>query len=172
MNIVRTVSPNAVLAEHGLIDVGEDGKIRDYTAFCKSAALSTHVYMKDPTDRDALRRTYELLSFMCDEGLYGISRVLTAEEARREEHLAGGFSFVLESDGYSSFTNEWTRPLVRPLDISDYRFGRATHGHNPDKGPQAHNAVFRPGHKARRGRYARQAGGPGAHDREDAGAYR
>ena len=62
--------------------------------------------------------------------------MFTAEEAQREEHLAGGFSFVLESDGFSAFTNEWRRPYVRNLDVSDYRFGRATHGHLPEKGPQ------------------------------------
>ena len=26
--------------------------------------------------------------------------------------------------------------MVKQLDLSDYRYGKATHGHNPDKGPQ------------------------------------
>ncbi|NLG25169.1 MAG: alkaline phosphatase family protein [Clostridiales bacterium] len=161
LNIVRTVSPNAMLAERGLIEVAADGSIGDYTAFCKSAAMSSHVYLKDPGDRDACRRTRELLKWMCAEGVYGISRVYTAEEVAREERLAGGFSFVLESDGYSSFTNEWTRPLVRPLDVGDYRFGRATHGHHPDKGPQPTMLCFgpdiRPGAVVERGRLVDQA---------------
>ena len=73
---------------------------------------------------------------MRDEGVYGISRVYTAEEAAKEEHLAGDFSFVIEGDGYTSFAEDWNRPMVKQLDLTDYRFGRATHGHNPDKGPQ------------------------------------
>ena len=35
-----------------------------------------------------------------------------------------------------SFSNACTRPLVRPADNSDYKFGHATHGYHPDKGPQ------------------------------------
>ena len=68
----------------------------------------------------------------------------TAEEAEREEHLKGGFSFVLESDGFSSFSNDWKEPYVRTLDNSDYRFGHATHGHQPDKGPQPTLIAFGP----------------------------
>ncbi|HSK69833.1 MAG TPA: alkaline phosphatase family protein, partial [Candidatus Limnocylindria bacterium] len=146
---VRTVSPTAVFAEHGLITVGENGEFLDYAACCKSTALSAQVWLKDPQDMKVYEKTRELLDFMCREGIYGISRVYTAEEAQREERLAGGFSFVLESDGYSAFTNDWLRPIVKNLDVTDYRFGRATHGHHPDKGPQptmmAFGPSFRPG---------------------------
>ena len=48
----------------------------------------------------------------------------------------GDFSFVLESDGFTSFGEAWTRPLIRPVDNSDYRYGKATHGHAPELGPQ------------------------------------
>lgn len=144
LNISRSVSPNAMLAKHGLIDVDADGKITDWRAFCKSAALSSQVYLKDPSDKQAYDATYALLSDMCKAGIYGISRVYTAEEAEREEHLKGGFSFVLESDGFSSFSNDWKGPYVRTLDNSDYRFGHATHGHQPDKGPQPTLIAFGP----------------------------
>lgn len=144
MGIVRTVSPNVLLAENGLIDVREDDSIRDYAAFCKSSAMSSQVYLKDPGDREAYQKTYALLLRMQQEGVYGISRIYTAEEALREEHLSGGFSFVLESDGYSAFINAWTRPIVRTLDVSDYRSGRATHGHHPEKGPQPTMLGFGP----------------------------
>ena len=73
---------------------------------------------------------------MAADGLYGFGRVYTAREVREEEGLYGGFSFVLETDGYTSFSNACTRPFVRPADNSDYKFGRATHGYHPDKGPQ------------------------------------
>ena len=145
MNITRTVSPNVVLAENGLIDVDGDGKIKSMRAFCKSTALSSLVYVTDPTARDEV---YALLCGMRDEGIYGISRVFTREEAQTEERLAGDFEFVLESDGFSSFTNDWVRPIVRSLDTGDYRFGRATHGHLPEKGPQPTLIAFGPHIKA------------------------
>lgn len=47
---------------------------------------------------------------MADEGIYGISEVLTAEQAKKYYHLSGEFSFVIESDGYTSFHDDWRRP--------------------------------------------------------------
>ena len=44
---------------------------------------------------------------MRDEGIYGISEVLTTEEAEARDHLGGDFSFVIESDGYTSFSEDW-----------------------------------------------------------------
>ncbi|HSK68193.1 MAG TPA: ectonucleotide pyrophosphatase/phosphodiesterase, partial [Candidatus Limnocylindria bacterium] len=46
LNIVRTVSPNAVFADHGLITVGENGEFVDYAACCKSTALSAQVWLR------------------------------------------------------------------------------------------------------------------------------
>ena len=43
---------------------------------------------------------------------------------------------MLETDGYTTFSEDWVRPMIKNLDVSDYRFGHATHGHNPDKGAQ------------------------------------
>ena len=133
LNITRSIALNALLAEKGLLTVGEDGQVADYVAIAKSTGLSAQIYLKDEKDHD---RVYDALKSMVEDGLYGFERVYTAEEADREEGLSGKFAFVLETDGYTSFSNAWTRPLVRRVDNSDYKFGRATHGHHPDKGPQ------------------------------------
>ena len=144
LNITRTISPTVLFAENGLLEVDAQGNLADWTAFAKSAALSTHVYLKDPDDRAAHDRIYALLQWMCEQEVYGVSRVFTKAEARAETRLSGDFSFVMETDGFTSFTNEWTRPLVRRLDPTDYRFGRATHGHLPEKGPQPTLFAFGP----------------------------
>ena len=39
-----------------------------------------------------------------------------------EEGLSGKFYFVIETDDYSSFNNDWRRPFVRPATNSDYKF--------------------------------------------------
>jgi predicted AlkP superfamily pyrophosphatase or phosphodiesterase len=79
---------------------------------------------------------HALLLRLCKEGIYGISRVFTEPEISGQEHLGGDFSFVLETDGYTAFGDNWTGSLIRNFDASDYRYGRATHGYLPDKGPQ------------------------------------
>ena len=145
LNITRSVALNALLAEKGLLTVGEDGQVADYVAIAKSTGLSAQIYLKDPKDFD---RVHAVLEQMCEDGLYGFERVYTADEVMKEEGLSGKFSFVVETDGYTSFSNAWTRPLVRRVDNSDYKFGRATHGHQPDKGPQPTLIAFGPDIKA------------------------
>lgn len=93
------------------------------------------MYLKNPDSQEDLERVEKVPRRLCDDGIYGISCVYTAKEAQ-EEHLARGFSFVLETDNYTSFSNAWTRPLIRGKDLRDYRFGNATQGHHPDKGPK------------------------------------
>nr|WP_122012258.1 ectonucleotide pyrophosphatase/phosphodiesterase [Maliibacterium massiliense] len=136
LDIVRTLCPNVLFADAGLITLDAQGGVAHWEAYMQSAALSGQVFLRDPGDAQLCQRVYALLRRWCDEGIYGMSQVLTAEEAREEYHLAGGFSFVVETDGYTSFGNDWRRPLVRPLDASDYKYGHATHGHMPEKGPQ------------------------------------
>ena len=134
MDIKRVIHINVLLADAGLIRPRENGE-PEWDAWCQSGGMSACVYLKDPENREIHDKTYALLRHLCEEGVYGISRVYTAEEAREEEHFAGDFSFVLETDNYTSFGDSYTRPLVTGADNGDYRKGRATHGYLPSKGP-------------------------------------
>ncbi len=89
--------------------------------------------------------TRKLLDQAVEDGIYGIGSYMTEEEAEKKEHLAGPFSFIAESDGYTSFADAWTGPVCGSLDSSDYRTGHATHGHLPDRGPQPPLFLFGPG---------------------------
>lgn len=140
----RSVALNVLFAEKGLIDVDENGEIRDYTAFAKSGGLSALVYLKNPDSAEDLARTRAALDEMLASEMSGIGQIFTEAEAREQHHLGGSFSFVIESDDYTSFGNDWVRPLIRPLDNRNYRFGRATHGHLPEKGPQPTLIAFGP----------------------------
>lgn len=135
-DICRVLHPNVLLADRGFLRVGPNGEILSWDAFCLSNGMSALIYLRDPEDPQLRARVYESLKELEAEGVYGIGRVFTREEARDQEQLYGDFSFVLESDGYTSFGARAVRPLVQNYDLSDYRYGRATHGYLPEYGPQ------------------------------------
>ena len=136
LNIVRVICPNIYLADAGYIRLNEMGELESWDAYIASAGLSAQVYLSRPDDTELYDGVYALLSEMAKEGIYGFERVFTTDEVEARYGLSGDFSFVIESDGYSSFSEALTRPIVRPLDTSDYRTGKGTHGHMPEKGPQ------------------------------------
>lgn len=144
IDVRGSVQPNVLLRRAGLIDVGEDGAVRDYRAMCKSTGASCQVWLKHPDDRAVWEKVRSVLQEACEEGCYGIERVYTTEEIDALEHLSGGFSFVLETDGTYSFGNQWLGPVIRPVDTSDYKLAHGTHGHHPDKGPQPAVVAFGP----------------------------
>lgn len=133
LEIKRSMAINVFLKDRGLIQADAEGNFVDWKAFAQSAGLSAQVYVKHEADRPAV---YAALKEMCEEGIYGMSEVLTVEETDARYGLKGDFAFVIETDGFTSFRDDWMRPAVRPLDISDYRYGHSTHGHMPEKGPQ------------------------------------
>lgn len=136
LNIVRVVCPNVYLADAGYIKADEDGMLLSWDAYIQSCGLSAHVYLSNPNDVKLYNEIHKLLNRLAQEGIYGFERVFTKDEANALYGLSGDFSFVLESDGYSSFGEAIRRPIVRPLDSADYRTGKGTHGHMPEKGPQ------------------------------------
>lgn len=136
LDITRVININVLFADYGLIQRDNEKKLAGWDAYSHSNALSSLVYLRDPSDAKLYGKVHALLRYFCEEGVYGIGRVYTEAEARKAERLGGDFSFVLETDGYSAFGDDWNRPLVKGFDFSDYRYGRATHGYLPDKGPQ------------------------------------
>ena len=136
IDVTRGINLNVPLADYGLIRTDGEGRLLDWDAYAHSNGMSALVYLKNREDHRLYDRTYALLRHLRDEGLYGIGRIFTEPEARAGDRLGGEFSFVLETDGYTAFGEDWKRPIVKNLDLSDYRFGRATHGYLPDRGPQ------------------------------------
>ena len=132
-NRVRTVKPNIFLKDAGYITTDEKGKVTSYRAYCFSNAMSAYVYVKDKSDEPEIRA---YLDRLCAEGIYGFAKVYTREDVKEKYGLDGDFSFVIESDGYTSFSNSCKRPVCPPTDLSDFRFGQATHGYEPHLGPQ------------------------------------
>jgi len=136
LGICRTVCPNVFLADKGYITLDENGSISSWKAYIASGGLSAQVYLSDKNDTKLYDEVYSMLTYMASEKLYGFERVFTTEEVKNMYGLDGDFSFVIETDGFSSFNEAVVRPVVRGIDISDYRYGHSTHGHMPEKGPQ------------------------------------
>lgn len=133
LEIKRELALNVFLRDRGLIQVDASGGVSDWTAWAKSCDLSAQIYVKEAS-REA--EVEKVLREMCAEGIYGISEVMTAREAEDRFGLAGDFSFVVESDGFTSFIDDWRRPAVRLIEPDEYLRGHSTHGHRPDRGPQ------------------------------------
>lgn len=134
-NINRSVNINTLLKEEGLIREFRDD-VLDYDAYCRSNGMSALIYLRDPQDTALRQRVHELLNRWQERGVYGIGRVFTTEETASQYNLDGDFSFVLETDGFTTFTDKIDAPLSGILDNSDYRVGKATHGYLPERGPQ------------------------------------
>lgn len=135
-DFVRILKLNVFLADRGLLDVDENGKVRDYKAYSISNAMSTMVYLKEPDNKEVWQEVYDALDEMAREGIYGFTRFFTREQTEERYGLSGDFSFVVESDGYTSFSDSCRRPVIKEQDFTDFRFGRATHGYQPELGPQ------------------------------------
>ena len=136
LNVTRRINTNVYFADRGYIKVGENGELLDWEAYAMSTGLSAYVYLKDKNNSAVRDEIYQLLKDMAEEKLYGFDQVLTVTEVREKYGLDGDFSFVLETDGYTSFADSWVRPLVIDMDNADYRAGKASHGYLPEKGPQ------------------------------------
>lgn len=136
LGICRRICPNVFLADAGYIRTNEAGELVSWDAYIKSCGLSAQVYLSRPDDKKLYDELYALLTRMAEEKIYGFERVFTADELKERYGLYGDFSFAIETDGFSSFSEGWCRPIVRELKTDDYRFGHATHGHMPEKGPQ------------------------------------
>jgi len=135
LNICRTACPNVFLKDKGYITTDAEGNITSWKAYVASCGLSAQVYLSDKADKKLYEEVYDLLNQMASEKLYGFESVFTIDELK-DYGLSGNFSFVLETDGFTSFNEATDGSIIKTIDISDYRLAHSTHGHNPEKGPQ------------------------------------
>lgn len=140
MDFMRRVKPNVLLVKEGFLNIDENGKpMDDWRAYVQSNGMSASVHVKDKKDEKAV---YELFRKYCDGEIewygknWGIGEVLTKAQVEEKYGWSGPFSFVLETDGYTTFSEECKDPFIGNVDFEDYRLGKATHGYQPEKGPQ------------------------------------
>ncbi|MBQ9393207.1 MAG: alkaline phosphatase family protein [Oscillospiraceae bacterium] len=136
MDFVRRLKVNVLLRRGGFIDLDEAGKVADWRAYAQSNGMSVSVFLKDGGTEELKKEVYDYLAALRDEGVWGFEKIYTAQEAKERYGVYGDFAFMLETDGYTTFADGCTDPVVNPIDLSDYRLGKATHGYEPEKGPQ------------------------------------
>ncbi len=134
MDFARRLKVNVLLRRGGFIDVDEKGDVTDWRAFSQSNGMSSTVWVRGGEAVE--RQVYDYLQRLMEEGVWGFSKIHTRAEAAERFGMDGDFAFVVETDGYTAFGDSWDEPVVNNVDITDYRLGAATHGYEPQKGPQ------------------------------------
>lgn len=137
LDMKRVVNINTLFADLGWIDAGKDGKVIDWSAWAISSGFSSFVLLRDPYDEAFKKEVERTLRGMTEDGLCGFGDILNEKQAKERYGLWGQFSFVIETDGFTGFGDDHKHPsIARCRDAGDYRQGWATHGHEPEKGPQ------------------------------------
>jgi len=147
IDVDRMACPNVLLRENGLITVDQEGKVTDCLAYSYSVDGSAHIVLKDPKDWETYSKVEKILKDACADGKHGIERVYSAQEVEKEEHLSGGFSFVIETDGRTEFRNDWTGDYFLPVPEGVHGKIKGIHGHHPDKGPNPYFLGYGPSFK-------------------------
>ncbi|MBE6918279.1 MAG: alkaline phosphatase family protein [Ruminococcaceae bacterium] len=146
MDFDRYTRLNVLLKEGGFIDLAPDGSVYDWRAFCKGG-MSAPVFLSDPNYEPLKKAVHEYLLELAKDPRWGIEQVFTVEETKEIYGTYGTFSFMVEGDGHTTFTDDWHGECSVPVEaIEGYR---AKHGYRPEKGPQpiflAAGPAFQPG---------------------------
>lgn len=124
------------LSEAVFLDIAPDGTLYDWQAYAQSNGMSATIHLRDHNNFVLRERVYEYLKQLAEEGIWGFTQVYTVDEVRERYGTYGPFSFMVETDGNTTFSEDWLEPVESPIVLSDYRLGNATHGYVPEKGPQ------------------------------------
>jgi predicted AlkP superfamily pyrophosphatase or phosphodiesterase len=124
--VTRTLRPNVLLRQAGLITVDAGGKPMDWRASFDANGGSAALRLKDPGDKDAVARARALFEPRLAEAGFGIERILGPAEIEARGGDASG-EFVLDArEGFyfiASLDGEWSSAST----------SRGHHGYAPDR---------------------------------------
>ena len=135
---------NAELMDMGLIFTDENGNPVGYEAYSFSAGFSAQIVLQNKKDDDLKNKIYNALLQVQKKYPQYIERIYTEDEVKKEEHLSGDFSFVIEGTKGTFFLNDIAVPVIVPFGSHEYKAHRAMHGHHPDKGEKPPFIAFGP----------------------------
>lgn len=147
MDFDKRTKINVLLAEGGFLEVAPDGSVYDWQAFAQSNGMSASVYLRDPANKKLYDQVYAYLQKLVAEKKWGFTHVYTTEEAKEKYGTYGPFSFMLATDGSTSVSDAWTKDALEIFGADEKRPLKATHGYEPELGPQpvfmAHGPDFK-----------------------------
>ena len=111
MDYSRRIKINLLLRRGGFIDVDENGKITDWRALAQSNGMSATIFLKDPTDKALAEEVRAYLQGLADQMVWGFLQVQSEAEVRERYGMYGDFAFMVETDGYTSFSDDWNDPV-------------------------------------------------------------
>ena len=132
MDFTRTVRMNSLLRAGGFIDVAPDGSVYHWDAYAKASGMSTTIFLSDPNNEALFRKVYDYLLELAKDESLGIGAVHPADELRERYGTYGTFSFMVETDGTTAFSDDYVGDFIAPGGIPGYR---SKHGYEPEKGP-------------------------------------
>ncbi|WP_456272952.1 alkaline phosphatase family protein [Bacillus sp. AK031] len=135
----KAVKPNVLLKEKGLISTDNQGKVKDWKAYCKSCDGSAYIYIKDKSDTKTHQLVKEILGDLAADETNGIERVLTGEEAG-EKGADGTCAFMLEASLGFYIKEGFEGDYVDEITAEDVEVGKytyASHGYSPEKADYA-----------------------------------
>ncbi len=144
IDIDNVFNLNMALKDMGFIRTDTDGKAISYDAYSFSAGFSSQIMMIDPEDGVQKEKVLAALLDIKERYPQYIEHVYTADEVDKEEHLKGGFSFVVEGTKGTLFLNDLTASLIIPFGSAEYKAYNAMHGHHPSKGDKPPFIAFGP----------------------------
>ena len=131
IDVIRSANPNVLLAEQNLITLDRDGCLTDWQCWASATGTSAQIFLKNPNDEDLYKKVYNFFTKFSKTENSGIGKVFTKEQVQQSDNLDGGFSFVLETDGKTCFTNAYTGDYLINFDKP-----KGSHGFHPDIGPR------------------------------------
>ena len=149
LDVRKRVRINVLMEKGGFLEVAPDGSVYDWQAYAQTNAMSASVYLRDPNNKKLYDDVYAYLKTLVEDKSLGITRVYTTEEVKEKYGTYGPFSFMLATDGCTTFSEAWTEDAVEILCADEQKPKSATHGHEPELGPQpvfmAHGPSFKDG---------------------------
>ncbi len=132
--VLRTLHPNSLLAEAGLIEVDADGRVTSWRAIFHEASGSALLRVADPADLAAVGEARALLATKLEDPTDGLRAILERDEIAV---LGGATKAQLWLDAREGFyfsgriTGEWSEATDR----------RGTHGYAPTR-PELHASLI------------------------------
>ncbi len=101
-NTERSLQPNALFLEEGLLDVNDAGRVVDWQAYCHSSGGSGFIYLADPNDAAVRSRVGALLTRLAANPDYGVASLWTTDDlAELQAHPEAAFGIGMRPGWYT-----------------------------------------------------------------------